>query len=249
MSYYENLSNKDSLLVAMGDSWTEGVGCYDPDLLQAYLSKKIDMSNLYRQSHLKGLFSLGSWPKQLSDMIGCDLINIGEGGDSNSASAKRLIQEYHHIISQKTKSYKKVTFIWLISAPERFSFYSNKRLTNFLQESGNKIKKAYHKDVVKDIADPLLETSFYLRAVDWYCKANGYNFLYGSAFYPMEEMEKIYNPDHNIHRYMTRDCMSAYLDFHDDSLWAPCRHPSEKGYTIIAERLYSVINESFKGVL
>lgn len=234
----------------MGDSWTEGVGCYDPDLLSAYLTKKIDMQDLYKQSKKRGLFSKGSWPTQLSKMLDCDLINIGEGADSNSGSAKRLIQDYNNIISERTKNYEKVTVVWLISAPERFSFYSDRRIRNFSQEDSNKMRKAYYKDVIKYNDDFLLETSFYLKTVYWYCKANGYNFIYGSAFSPTRELEKIYNPENNIHRYIPEESLNQYIEkYDDDSLWAPCRHPNEKGYTIMAQRMYSIIDEHFKGII
>lgn len=233
----------------MGDSWTEGVGCYDPELLPAYLKNKIDMQNLYLQSRRKGFFAAGSWPTQLSQMLDCDLINIAEGGDSNSGSAKRLIQDYTTIIPGRTRKYKKVTVIWLISAHERFSFYSNKQITNFLQESSSKIRKSYYKDVIKSPDDFFLETAFYLRTVYWYCKANGYNFIYGSAFSPTRDLEKIYNPENNIHRYISEESLNHYIDYYNSDLWAPCRHPSEKGYAIMAQRMYSIIDEHFKGMI
>lgn len=244
--YVEKINNKDNLLITIGDSWTEGVGCYDPELLPSYLKGEIGMEILYPRSQDKGFFKDGSWPVRLSEMLDCDLINLGNGGDANSAAAKYLIQEYHEVISEKAKQYKKINVIWLLSIPERFSFYSNKRIRSFRHDAPEKLTKLYYTDVCRDPADALLETAFYLRTVDWYCKANNFNFAYGSAFTDITPLNDVINIKvSNIHQYIPFPCISQYLDHRDEKYWAPCRHPNNAGYAKIAEHLFEIINYYF----
>lgn len=248
--YFEKINNKDNLLITIGDSWTEGVGCYDPELLSRYLEGKIDMPTMYSRSQNNGFFSRGSWAMHLSEKLDCDLINMGKGGASNSATAKYLIQNYHSKVSKITKRYKKVNVIWLLSVPERFSFYSNQELRSYRHDTSEKIAKVYYSEVLRDPLDPLLETSFYLRVVDWYCKANSFNFIYGSAFTRMQDLHNIIHIEgSNIHQYVTVECISHYLDHQDDIYWAPCRHPNNAGHIKMSEHLFDIINCHFTKML
>lgn len=248
--YFKKINNKDNLLITIGDSWTEGVGCYDPDLLSKYHKGKIDRSTMYVESQNAGFFSRGSWATHLSEKLECDLINMGKGGAANSATAKYLIQDYHSAISEIAKKYKKVNVIWLMSVPERFSFYSNKELKSYRHDIPEKIAKVYYSQVLKDPLDSLLEASFHLRTVDWYCKANNYNFIYGSAFTPIPDFHNITNIEgSNIHQYVKVDCISQYLDHQDNMHWAPCGHPNNDGYIKIADHLFNIINYYFTKIL
>lgn len=249
MAYFEQINNRDTLLITIGDSWTEGVGCYDPELLPKFFDEKLDLQDMYLQSRHGGHFGRGGWPIQLAKMLNCDVINIAEGGDANSSSAKRLIQEYPELDSI-TKNYKKVTVLWLLTSPDRFGFYHRKSINNYLPDtSPTAISKAYYKDVNIDPLDSLLEASFYLRTVYWYCKAKNFNFIYGSAFTNIEPLNEVCDLPGNIHSHIINNCMTRYLDNKDESIWAHCWHPNNKGYFIIAQALYSILTSHFKDAI
>lgn len=249
MSYFEKISKADNLLITIGDSWTEGVGCYDTDTLDDFHKKKIDQQELYLRSRKGGSFSKGSWPYQLSNFLNCDLINLGAGGDANSSSAKRLIQDYHEVVSKKIQDYKKINLIWLLTSPDRFGFYSDNTIVNFLSTSPHQIVKNYFTEVNKNDLDNYLETAFYLRSVYWYCKANRINFMYGSAFNTILPLNEIYNTEENFHNYISYDCVSKYLDDNNKRVWAHCGHPNSDGYYIIANKIFQIMNHNFEYML
>lgn len=244
----EIILNRDSLLITIGDSWTRGVGCYIPSFLELYNKNKISYDELDRRCRINESYSNGSWPTQISRMFDCDLINLGRGGDSNSVSAKRLIQDCHDMIFARAKNYKKVSVIWLISTPDRLGFYSDKTLCSFPLAKPSKIVKTYLKNIHKHPLDTCLETSFYLRTVEWYCKANNYSFIYGSAWHPISDLNTIYDSECNIHKHISVDSISKFLDVNKDQ-WSHCGHPNENGYRVIAEKLYKSINEYFPDFL
>jgi hypothetical protein len=53
---------KNNLLITIGDSWTEGVGYYDPELIPEYKSGKITATELYIKS-IPGFRTQG-WPNR-----------------------------------------------------------------------------------------------------------------------------------------------------------------------------------------
>jgi hypothetical protein len=180
------------------------------------------------------------WPSILTDTLECDLINYGAGGDSNSACVKRLINEYDNDYKQE---YDHVTVIWLLTSSHRFSFYTDKQLKSFspVGKHTDPIFKTYIKDVVKSDDDAYLETAFYLKTMQYYCNAKGYNFIYGSAWENIKPLNEIINLDNNLHRFTPISCFADLLLTSDKS---HCLHPNEQGYKKIAEYLYKIISKN-----
>jgi len=45
-NYYERIDGKKDLIIALGDSWTAGEGCYTDKIIDDYLSKKLPKKKL-----------------------------------------------------------------------------------------------------------------------------------------------------------------------------------------------------------
>jgi len=249
MSYYSKLSNKENLLITLGCSWTHGVGSYDAGCLEQFRRGEISQADLYNTSYYAGAFYEGAWPKFLAELLDYDLINLGVSGDSNSASAKRLIVECDEseAFNKIRDRYKKVTVIWLITETSRFSFYSDHYLVSYNNNSPGRIFLDYVDEVYKHEHDGDLETKFYVKSVESYCKGNGFNFVYGSAFVPNNAVKNIYDSDRNIHKFIDQPAMANYLDFTNPDIISHCNHPTPTGYKTLATKLHSILNEHFQG--
>jgi len=154
--------------------------------------------------------------------------------------------------------YDKITVMWLLSAPWRFSFFKNKLITDILptsimydKKTGKKFfpstKEEYelgmkYVEFVPDDIDHILETSFYLRAVSSFCKAKNINFLYGSITDSGENYMPYFNePEGNLNlRYNYRKIIDS-----DKSNLAFCGHPNDKGYNLLSSLLIENLQQNF----
>jgi hypothetical protein len=252
MTPFKKIDNNENLLITLGDSWTEGVGCYPNSIITKFHSQKKDFGEFVKEEygeqamHLP-TFNTGSWAYQLGNSLGYDLINLGEGGTSNSYAAKQLIneQDYNYL-----STYKNVIVVWLLTEPARFSFYSKGVIGCWMPSypTTNRVRQrflqSYFEDVNPSFLDDSKETRFYLKAVDYYCKAKGYKFAYSSAFTNFEEFEDISN---NMHKYTTYKNFNTLLGNIDKrSLYAPCGHPNETGYQYISDAMSKILKDNLK---
>ena len=112
MRCYKILNNKKNLLITLGDSWTEGVGNYEPTALLDYQKNKISQQELYSISDKLRYFYKEAWPTFLSEKLDYDLINLGQGGDANSATAKKFICDFDENMEFDSSKYEKVTVLF-----------------------------------------------------------------------------------------------------------------------------------------
>jgi hypothetical protein len=244
---FKKNQNSENLLITLGDSWTQGVGCYPDEFLKQFYSGKITAIQLGELAYDVDYFSKRSWPAQLSQDIKYDLINLAKGGSANSFSAKTLLSEFDEDLSK----YKNVVVVWILSEPSRFSFYSNNIIQSWLpawphqnRASTYKFLQSYFEEVAPSFNDDVKETEFYLKAVDYYCKAKGYKFAYGSAFTNFEGFEDISN---NIHKYTTYKNFNVMLSNIDKcALYAPCGHPNEVGYQYMSTAIGQLLKTNLQ---
>jgi hypothetical protein len=235
----------NKLLITLGDSWTQGVGDYDPAGLRDFEDGIITQDKLYSMSVDR--FYQNSWTVKLTEKLGYDLINLAKGGDSTSASVKRLMCDFDEKNTIDLDRYESVSVLWLLSDPFRFSFYSNHELHSWNASSGSEIVKWYSIDVHKSDLDGWLETKFALKIVDNYCRLKNFNFLFGSAFTDITPLDTIYNNVKNIHHRIPERKISEFLNA--KRYWAHCGHPNGEGYIKIADSLYETLITKFKGMI
>jgi hypothetical protein len=233
--YYSCITGRENLLITIGDSYTAGVGVYTSEQVQDYKAGKKTVSDLFAET--VRTCGAGSYPAHLAELMDCDLLNLGIGGGSNSASIKRLINHYDY---NYIEQYKNVVVVWLLSDPCRISFYSNEQLISYIGNN-DLVRLAYIKEVLKSDLDAELETKFYLQTAFYFCKAKEYKFFYGTAFYNISSFNQIINyPSSNLNNMLGIEQFATLLPNECISL---CGHPDTHGYKIIAERIYSAIKK------
>ena len=216
-----------NLLIAMGDSWTTGSGCYPDDVLKRLKKGKIVAEDDFRISQES--FSENCWPKQLTNELGWDLINISRGGCSNSGQAKILFEEIPDDLNTK---YNNVFVIWLLSDAYRPSFYVDGKVRSW--HGTEKFTRLCIKHARPRIEDAMLDTNFYVKCVDKFCKSNNYYFLFGNAFGVNHSLDSA----HNMHNYLEHDTFSNYVSPDE---YAFCGHPNAHGYSSIAKKIQEVV--------
>jgi hypothetical protein len=228
---------KKRLLITMGCSWTEGVGCYDYSKI---MNRKnpIEFSESEHRYQTNRFHQLG-WPNRLGKKLGYDkVINLGLGGSSNSTHVKLFVER----ILPMDLSEWEVLVIWMMTEPTRFSFYNG--LVNFDYTPSINVKKtpletAYLQEIDLPLYSSLYDQIFYMKLMEQICENNGYDLLFTSWNNSSQGLYKIYPSDKYIHKKWVD--INPRKSSHFSSI---CGHPNEKGYEWIANRLIEGINKN-----
>jgi hypothetical protein len=228
---------KKKLLITMGDSVTEGVGCYD-------YSKISDTSNLSleEERYQTQRFHTYGWPNRLGKKLNYDkVINIGWAGSGQSAHVKLLFEK---IIGKDFSEYD-VLIVWLLSEPSRFSFYSYGRISQFLPNMagkyGHELEVAYIKDIGNIEQDSNLETIFYIKCMEQICENNNFNLQITSWHnHSFNYIKQLYNSKYYMKSTNNNPICSIMKGEYKSKI---CEHPNEKGYEIISQNMFNSIQK------
>jgi hypothetical protein len=239
---------KKKLLITLGCSFTEGVGCYNPELVLKLKAGIIDRSELEDLSFDR--FHANSWPPRLQKKLNYDhLINIGKGGSGESYQFKRFIEEFG---GQDLSEEYEVLVCWLQQPPGRLSFYRAGLLTT-IHPSNPKpfydedyLGKAYAMFIREIDLDMCLEQVMHIKAIRDICVGRKYKFLIFPGFMTKdyvahlskfldvpEDMSKYY---HTLHE--SNGNLLPQLNSMKSLI---CDHPNEKGYEFIAHNMFKII--------
>lgn len=249
---------KEKILITMGCSLTEGLGCYDlskirPDEIIESNKRGYPLLNDDEYSYQRNLFHNNGWPINLAKNLGFDkLINLGLASAAQSGSLKQFVEKY----LDKNFSDQEVFIIWMISMPERFSFYNGHKIQTYLPttEKGNRVdlEKSWIKEI-KDIPyDSIYETIFYIKMMEQICENKNYSLLITSWVHNlMVKLNKIYQSENyitpiNFQPWEITNIKKFTLDHYSKM---GCGHPNEEGYKLIAENLYDVIVKNHREFL
>ena len=265
-----SISNKEGLIIGIGDSWTEGMGNYCPQAVERFIKREIDFKTVTAQSR-ESFYFKDSWPNLVATELNWDAVNIGISGLSNPGMAKKLINEFDLDTSIDFSRYNKVTVLVMLTDPARVSFYSNERLvsyTPFSKEPGIKpVYECFLEHVYLHNSDKILETRHALRSIELYCKSKNFNMFFMSAFTAIDYLKPFYDSPNNIHNYIDKPCMGQFLvnpklfrsiasGFTEKELnnyliekdtldWGICGHPGPRGYAKIARVIASFLKERY----
>ena len=236
--------SKQTLLITLGCSLTEGMGCYDftefPRDSTVYSPNILKPQREYQfnEFHKKG------WPNKLGKLLGYDMVlNLGYGGASPSFNLKLFMEKYRN----ESFSQYDVFILWWLPQSHRFSFYKDHRLCTLIPdtEGSNDINTIFANDYLKFIddypTDSILETKFYLELMEDYCKLKGYNFLWVSQ-------DDQYLKETNSSSWMGL-IMDDIMHFPTYKLSITCGHPNELGYSDIANSFYNILQTKHKHLL
>jgi hypothetical protein len=214
-------------LVTIGCSLTYGEGSWGS------LNERIDdykELNRLRPLYFDRVMEYG-WPNLVAKELGFNkLINLGRPGSSTSGQLKLFIEQDFNG--------QDIYVIWMLTSPERFSFYRSGQIVNINPTARSEFSDAYIKFLRYDSLDPCLEQLFYIKCMYDICKANNYKLIltyWDTACFltqTLDTTKEFYlTPDH--------DTMLPY----DPGLRSPvCNHPNEKGYKYMADKIISYID-------
>ncbi len=230
----------------MGCSFTEGVGCYDPetipyDMVDRMKHEKIEEVYITNKER----FHKFSWPSYLQKQIKYDtLINLGFGGSSTSGNVKVWFEKY---FDKKFSEEYDVLVLWLLPEPTRFSFYKKGTIKNINPSMPYSIYNFDSHDLgieyVKFIdnidIDPLMEQIFYVKVMEDHCLSNNYNFLYTPLDFNQNKLfDKFY---HTKNRMVFESNIVPDFSQYPEMKSPICRHPNEKGYECISNKFFNWI--------
>lgn len=222
-----------NLLITLGDSWTAGVGCYTNEALEQLAAKKIDQHEAYMMS--LDSFSKNSWPKQVASNLRCKLINLAQGGSSNCAQAKLL---FDSVPDDLCNRYDKVFVVWLLSDSYRPSYYVDGKVKSWTPV--DKLYRTIQKLTRRTELDTQLETNFYIKCVEKFCKSNNYTFLFSNTWGFSHSL--INHPSDMINELNCGDVISHGIP---EEMYAHCRHPNEQGHKVIASKIQQYLTNNY----
>lgn len=225
----------------MGDSLTEGVGCYD-------YTKMSDTSKTYHElppnefQYQLNRFHEQGWPNRLGNKLNYDrVINLGWGGSSNCAHLKLFVEK----ILDKDFSKYDVLVVWLLSDPVRFSFYTDYELWQYNPAMDEKytgpLERGYLESIKEMENSSIIETIFYIKCFEQICENKNFNLQITS--WEKDSLDKIFKIHQSKYEMKSADSNYIALDFfeNEDLKSKVCFHPNERGYELIAENMYKSI--------
>lgn len=235
---------KKKLLITLGCSFTEGVGCYDPTLINQYSNiVELNEKNVKR-------FHDNGWPPRLQKKLNYHkLINLGKAGTGESFHLKRFIEEFGGV--NLTEEYD-VLIVWLTSPQGRLSFYVNGTLYSILSnwsypdKKTNDMSLAYARLIENVDLDTCLEQAFYIKTLKEICDGKNYNFLVFPLGVTVNQLHNLLNipEDMAVHyNYPPHNELIPDLSNHNYKSLLNCGHPNENGYEIMSERMFEIISK------
>lgn len=227
---------KKKLLITVGDSYTEGVGCYDYTMpLNKNENGKIEFDHQTHRFHELG------WPNRLGKKLNYNkVINIGNGGSSQSFHLKLFFEK---ILTRDFTNYD-VLVVWMLTSPERFSFYSDGKISQYYPvndwDVSNELERGYLTCIGDIENDSILETIFYIKSMEQICQNNNFKLLITSwDLISFDKIKKIYKSD----SYMEETDGPIAFFVHGDYQSKVCGHPNERGYEKYAENMFNSIKK------
>ena len=239
--------SKPRLLITIGDSMTEGIGCYDLDLIKKYNITPQDNHFNYNHPYnkkfeefydnsIEGFHELG-WPNKLGKKLNYDkVINIGASGSSTSAHLKLFVEK----ILPKNLSQYDVLVIWMLTEPQRISFYTNGKITGF--NAGTNLHNEYLNSSDNNFSDSCLETIFYIKCMEQICENNNFNLLITSYGRPsFNKIRDMYDS-----RYYMQEIngeLTFLCSLTPNQISNLCNHPNQFGYDIFSKNMFESIQK------
>jgi len=239
---------KKKLLITLGCSYTEGVGCWNESLFTTTSTRakilETHDENFYNSQ--RPYFHEFGWPNRLGKKMGYDkVINLGKAASSTSGQLKVFFDLYYN---NKFEEYE-TTIIWLLTDPSRFSFYSEGTIRNFQPSQFNKNEESPTKSLnggyiefINNLKiDPLFDQLVYIKSMESYCKSNNFNLLLLSTQNLYEVLMKYFHKSHN---YISQEPINIFSVLTEKMISPICGHPTEIGYERFAVKMFELIKEN-----
>jgi len=240
---------KPKILITLGDSWTEGVGAYNPpiiyDIQKPFTNNEI--TNIIEKNFQNNIenFHNKSWCNIVGKKLNFDKVfNLGRISASNSENLK-ILNDF--ITTFPINDYD-ILVIWLMTEPSRFSFYIDGSLKSYQPSfsHANKLAKEYTNEIKKLKLDTLLEQKFYVQMMESFCKSKEIDLIITSWHETFVDFYKLYHSKNYLHK--TPIYLQPPNDTTEDNsshiYYSFCSHPNENGYEWIAKKIIEGIKEN-----
>lgn len=231
---------KKKLLVTLGCSFTEGVGCYDLSRVPPGIKYKglPDDERKYQENR----FHEYGWPNRVGKALGFDkVLNLARGGSSNSYSAKMLTERL--LGNRKYDDYD-IYVIWMATEPTRFSFFDGKFLNSYLPSSKSledSLSRAYVNSINNLYLGTLNEQVFYTKVIEQVCENNNFTLAIVHWNTSYTDLCRLYKSRYFLGVDSKPIFKRIKLDPQAD-ISRICDHPNEAGY----EKVANLIIEDIK---
>ena len=244
---------KKKLLITLGCSHTEGLGCWDMSINYPvrFNSNHRDYGNF---THInKSNFHANGWPNKLGKKLGFDkVINLGLGGASQSSQMKNFVLKYADVYFEEYD----VLVVWLLTESMRSSFYKNSvdetLLPNtindgYKQELFDSIYKFVSNNGERNVFDTekdyIREEYVNRKVVKSIAKLKKWNFIsFHSKTHEYGELIKEIYGDDKTH------CFEdiGFSQENDKNLTSKfCGHFNEDGYEMISNKMFNWISKNY----
>jgi hypothetical protein len=235
---------KKKLLITLGCSCTEGVGCYDlsinPDKISYLRLPPNDLILTRKRFHKLG------WPNRVGKKINAHrVLNLGLGGSSNSSHLK-LFQD--KIVPQlpKLQEEYEIFLIWMMTNSTRFSFYTKHGIGLFnpvsvgLSNAYLPMEQAYI-DTMDDMkVGPAREDIFYIKISEILFKYYNIKAVYTSWSMSFKAVYEYYLSDSFL--MPTPHFLMSYIHTGDRRYMSEvCDHPNEEGYELWSNKIIQAL--------
>jgi len=242
-----------NLLITLGCSYTEGMGCYDYSKFPKNKTVYSDnISNDLIQEQFNRFHEYG-YPNRLGKKLGVSkVINMGVSGASTSGIIKKFFELFWN---NPFSEYDKVFVFFWIPHSNRFSFYNNGKIenivinTDFQNNKKDELSKSYLTFIEDFPLDFVHEQVFYLKVISSYCKSLSFQFLwflddtfFGKSIlnhFPLDNWIGIKGKEISDKIYYEN---SPYIN-------KACAHPNELGYEYYADKFYEKIKNNYSDVI
>lgn len=240
---------KDKVLITLGDSWTEGVGCYKnetPKLSSNFINNFTSSlrETMKFEEKYKSNFHKEGWPNRVGKKLGFDRVyNLGWGGASNSS----CIKTFYNFLDEYDVSNSDVLVFWFMTEPLRYSFYNDGTLKDYVPntELDTSFTLEYLKEIKDITRDPILEQIFYIKVLEKTCKLYNFDFVLSSWSRTLPTLMKLYPSEKYLFEkpYPLRP---PYIKINDTELkyHSFCKHPNELGYEWISNKIVDGIKQN-----
>ena len=228
---------KKNLLITLGCSFTEGVGCYDPALNPNKVlvydlppeAKKITIERFHERG----------WPNEVGRRLGFNkVLNLGLGGTANEGHLKVFVDKFIPQVRKLSKDYN-LYLIWLMTIPNRIGLFTEDDITRIIPANGGTkyqyydIEKAYLRDLKRINFAPIRDQVHLMKLSEFMFKALNINYVFASW---SEDFIEVYN------FYTSPNMLTPFPSFvpysrKPNMISIACTHPNEEGYKFMADSM------------
>lgn len=231
---------KKNLLITLGCSITEGVGCYG-EISDRPNQTYHGLEKTERNRFLDRFHEFG-WPNRVGRKLGYDkVLNLGKCGSANSLHLKLFVDKIVPKLDLIKKDYN-VFVIWMMTDPTRFSFYTPTYIKSFFpayQPNLDHMAAAYLKDMTEFNIGPAREQVFLIKLSEFMFKSLDITVAFTSWNSSINYVKKLYKSQN----FLTPNPLPRFFKLKDHQISSvpDCGHPNEDGYEVIADNLVKLI--------